>query len=774
MSEPPIRVRGAREHNLRGVDLDLPRGALIVLEGVSGSGKSSFAFDTVHAEATRRWVTALAAQGATRRLALRRPAVDRIDALPATLGLPQRDAAPSRRTTVASTIDASTPLRVLFARAGTAHCVTCGAAIQPRTHDAIVAQLLGLPEGTKLSLEAPHPVRSGPVRDVLDEIGRAGFTRVRVDGVVQRIEEVRGAKDPSSLRVVVDRVVVGPGKQERVSDAVRTTARAGNGALVAEHDHGAIYLVDRPWCVTCQRALPPLDPDALSPRGAGACPTCRGAGLAHEDDDTPCTACAGSGLGPDARAVRFAGRTLPEWSSLQIVDLRRTVDDWPSGPIIDELRNDLARRLDRVCALGLGWLRLSDRAVRLSTSELQRLRLVRLCNSDLSGVLFVLDEPAAGLTHQEAERVVGLMRELRDHGNTVLVVEHHPVVIAAADQVVTFGPGAGPEGGRIVSIGPPGPLTPRRFSLRPPPPSVGAVHIRGLASANLKGVDLTLPLGRLTAITGPGGAGKTATLEALEVLAEGGHVRCTDATGFSAVTRLADVGRSRRAQASRSLPATFIGVWDVLRDLLAATREGQVRGIEPGALSLARAGARCEACHGLGEKRIDLEVLPDVWVPCDVCGGRRFQQDALALRYKGLAPDELLDLSASEALVRLAGHPKLEGPLRAMVDVGLGYLPLGQPGHTWSGGELQRLRVARELSRASSRGGAGTLYCLDDPTVGLHPTDVAGLLDLLRRLTDEGATVWLATGDPALAEAADHTITLGPGGPDGGTLIHAG
>ena len=761
-----IEVRGAREHNLQAVDVTLPRHALTVLCGVSGSGKSSLAFDTLHAEGQRRYLESLALD---RGLTLQQPpAVDRVGGLPPTIALSQRAAAPGRRTTVASILDVDITLRVLFARAGIQHCPRCDRAIVPRTHDEIVRGVLERPEGSRVTLEAPVP---DPQAGVLEEIERAGFSRLRLGGELVRLEEVAPHRfeQAHDVRIVVDRIKTDPAKRDRLADSVRLAARAGQGVLVVRVGDTEEVFVDRPVCWHDQLRLPDLEPGLLSPStSAGACPRCQGVG---EVDDAACSTCAGSGLSEAARAVRWRGRGIAEVRQQPLEALLHDLEAIEATEVEQVLLTDLRPRLARATPLGLQRLPLARRGDRLSSSELQRLRLARQVGGSLSGVLYVLDEPAAGLDGPLVEAVVQVLRDLVTRGNTVLAVEHHLAVIRSADHVVEFGPGSGAEGGRIVFEGTPEALAEAptttgrwlsgraRLTGRPAPPTEARAVVQGSWRHGQSAAKVTLPRGQLVAILGPSASGKTALLATLERALQEDLPTGVEVAGLQGLQRanLVERGAGRTA---RSNPATYVGLWDVMRELLAATREARIRGFTASTFSLNSKGGRCDACKGSGQSRLSLGPLPDLVQVCPVCRGRRFEDDVLNVRWKGLDPSELLALSGRDAQVALAGHPHLDRMLRALVRVGLGYVPLGQPTATLSGGEAMRLSLARELARAAKRGAADTAYLLDDPTTGLHPEDVAHLLELLRQLVDEGATVWMAVNDPALAEVADAVVHL--------------
>ncbi len=744
---PTLQIRGARQHNLRDVDLDLPTESLVVFCGVSGSGKSSLAFDTLHAEGQRRYLEALARdRGLPGALP---PKVDRIVGLPPTIALSQRDGGRPGRSTVGTVAHVAPVLRVLFARAGTQHCPVCGRPVRPRTHDEIVAAILELPTDTRVTIEAP--VSGGTDPAVVAEVQRAGFSRLRIDDRVVRLDEL----DPSALegaeivRVVVDRIKVHPDRRSRLADSVRLAAQAGGGIVIATHDDQTEAFVDTPRCVHDGTVLPALEPANLAPFGGlGSCPTCQGAG-------GDCPDCGGDRLAPAARAVRWRGLTLPELG-------RRPLDrlELPDGDSEIERTTlaDVRRRVEQLVALDLGHLALDRSVTQLSGSEWQRLRLARQTANGLSGVLFVLDEPAAGLSREHVPAVVALLRSLVAAGNGVVAVEHHEAVIRAADRVVEFGPGAGLGGGSVVFDGVVDELlqadtpTGRFLSGR------DRLEVRDVATAESQvrvprgwrrdggGPALELPRQRVVAITGPAGSGKSTLLERLaaSVASDAPELALVGAEDLNR-TWVVSEGAGR---VSRSNPATFLGVWDRVRELLAATREAKIRGFTPSTFSLNTRGGRCAACKGTGERRVDMGPLPDVVEPCPVCGGRRFEADVLEVRWKGHDPSQLLALAADQAYPLLSGHPGVEGLLRAMVRVGLGYVPLGQSTRTLSGGEAMRLALAKELGRAWQRGAGDTVLLVDEPSRGLHPADFAALVELFRELTDQGATVWFSAADP--------------------------
>lgn len=701
-----VQIRGARDNNLDDLSLSFATGQLIAFCGPSGSGKSSLAFDTLHREGQRRYLEALLQRTGT----LRRPDVEGIDGLPPTIGLDQRERAAAGSTTVAGICELEVGLAVLFGRTGTAHCPGCGRAIEPMSHDRIVERLLRLPEGTRLTLEAP--VRPGP--GVLDEIQRAGFSRVRLEGEVLRLEAVGDVSAEQDLRIVVDRIKTAPGKRSRLHDGVRLTSRAGRGVVVAAHAGAEETFVDRPLC-TLHGELPHNEPGRFR---------------LFADQ-------ARWGLDPAAQEVTVGGTRLPAILEGTVADLGAMLEGWPRDERSEGVLDDLAHRVEVLERLGLGHLVLGSPAGRASRGEQVRLRLARQVSSRVSGVLYVLDEPASGLDDQAAAAVVAVLEELVAQGNTVLAVDHHPTLLRAATTVVEFGPGAGPDGGRIVYQGPPADLpdTPTgrvlRGELVTPRWPGGTTGTRSLGGTLVDSPGVTV-------LAGPSGAGKSRLLERIR------------AAGVDVFEKVVSAEAASIARSRRSSPATYLGIWNVLRDLLAQTREAKVQGLSSSTFSLNTKGGRCETCAGEGEIRTVLDPLPDVWTRCPVCRGRRFQADVLQVRWKGHAPDELLALPVVEAHPLLAGNPKLERGLRALRDTGLGHIQLGRRADTLSGGEVRRMKLARELARA--RGPA--LVLADDPSLGLHPIDTVALMAAFHRLAEEGSTVVLASSDPYVIQAA--------------------
>jgi len=729
-----IRVHGAREHNLKGLDVDVPTGQLVVACGVSGSGKTSFAFDTLHAEGQRRYLQAL---GLSAQLQLQPPDVDRIDGLPPTLALGQHARAPGPLQTAGTLSGLADSLRLLFGRAGTQHCPRCDRTVEPSSPEAITARVFEGPPDARVLIEAP--VRGG--LDVLGELEAAGFSRVRYGGEVQRIEDLHGATDDGGpLRVVVDRIKLRAERRDRLTESVRLAGRVGHGLVVVWVDGEEQRYVDRPYCPHDDLELPILEPRLLSPRSmAGRCPACEGVG---------CEVCGASGLSAPARSVRWRGREVGHWRQLPFAELGPALEVAEPTDVEAAVLEDLQRRLEGLTALGLGALHDSSPAQRVSSGALQRLRLARTVASRLGGVLYVLDEPTAGLDPEASAAVAEVLRGLVAQGSSVLAVEHDLTLVSAADHVLEFGPGAGQAGGELVFAGSPDALraadttTGRWLAGREQLPEPRGRGGEGVVVVG----EVEVGVGQLTALVGPSGSGKSRKLAALEAAVKEGQ------TPFEvAVVANRTAGRSRR-----SMPATYVGFWDTMRSLLAQTREAQVRGLSATAFSLHAKGGRCEGCKGLGVEVVRLDALPDVQIPCRVCEGRRFASDVLGVRWKGLSAAELLRADARTLRPLLAGHPKLERALGALVRVGLGHVPLGLSTDALSGGEARRLALARELTRPLE----GRVFLLDDPTVGLHPEDARALVRVFQEIVDGGATVVMATHDRRVAAVADRVVEI--------------
>ncbi len=926
MKPRDIQIRGAREHNLQGIDLCIPRERLVVVTGPSGSGKSSLARDTLYAEGHRRYVECLSAEARQYLQQIRKPAVDSIEGLPPAVYIDQRPSSRNPRSTVGTATEVLDLFRLLFAKAGVPHCCGCGKPIQARSLEQMADRLLDLPDGTRVLVLAP--VRGGErggFKRTLKELERQGFLRVRMDGRIREIGDltVSGGRRETGLDVVVDRLVLKPGVRSRLNDSIETAARLSQGLVTAwidpeSGDSREWTFSERAVCSACGLDFPELSPRLFSFNSPqGACPGCGGLGKLKQVDagsvvpdegfsladgavhpwrkrgnehtrqvldslarhlgfsvgtpfgklpepvrekilhgcgeeevpfrfqggsgskeilrpyegvvpnlerryretnsdrvrheiaqymtDQPCPACGGARLRREALAVRIGETNIGDLAALSIRDLQGWFDrlELPSfqQEVLEQVLTRARQSLAFLGRLGLDYLCLDREMISLSGGESQRIQLATHIGSGLVGVLYLLDEPTLGLHPHDTGRLLALLQELRDRGNTVLVVEHDEQIIRAADRVVDMGPGAGVEGGRVVFNGPPdelesapGSVTGRFLSgersIPVPGSRVGGkqafLKVKGARVHNLHGVDARIPVGRLTCVTGVSGSGKSSLiLDALyPVLMRRlngslprGKGRGTDAgwpnlAGVEFFDRVVPVDQAPLSRSPRSNPATYTGVFSLLRDLFAQLPESRRRGYGPARFSFNVKGGRCEVCAGEGLRKVEMHFLPDVFVTCDLCRGSRYNRETLEVRYRGMSIADVLEMTTAEARAFFGPVPQIERKLRILEEVGLGYLRLGQPANTLSGGEAQRVKLARELARwATGR----TLYILDEPTTGLHFVDIEKLLLVLQRLTEAGNTVVVIEHNLEVIKTADWVIDLGPGaGEQGGRLVAEG
>jgi excinuclease ABC subunit A len=850
-----IRMRGVRTHNLRSIDVDLPRDKLVVITGVSGSGKSSLAFDTLFAEGQRRFLDSLSAS--TRQVLdqIERPDFDEIDGLPPTLSLEQRAGQAHRRSTLATTTEIYDFLRLWYAKAGTPHCPQCGRAVTPQSAAAIVDTILSREIGRKVLILAPLVRgRKGTHRELFERICREGFVRARVDG------EVIDAATPPELRkskvhdidVVVDRIVIKEGLRSRLSESVELALKLGDGTCLFSEQTDAGNWEDHLYssrfaCPLCELSFPAIEPRSFSFNSPyGACPACQGLGVLGQNDKQPvvpfqvCPDCSGARIGPAARAVTAAGIAIHQLTALPVLAAREFVEAVlrsdstgsrspagfsPAGRLVTErILPDVLSRLRFLEQVGLGYLTLDRSTHSLSGGEYQRARLTGCLGAGLIGVCYILDEPTVGLHPRDTQRLLRTLLNLRDQGNSVLVVEHDIDVMEAAEYLVDLGPGAGTDGGRIVACGTPQQvaenpssvtgeflrpymkLTSARATLETRHTAVSkhravipaeGLRVSGAKLHNLRNVSVEIPLKALVAVTGVSGSGKTSLiLETLIPLLRESLRRRTFVTpadrnrsaaasipkeestglppgellGAEAVERLVLVDQSPLGRSGRSNPATASGMWDEIRRLFARTKEARVRGFRAARFSFNAAGGRCNECLGRGTRRLAMHFLPDLELICPVCRGARFNRETLQVRFRGLSVAETLELRIAEAAEVFQNFASLANRLQTFVDVGLGYLQLGQSAPTLSGGEAQRIRLATELSRP---GQGRTLYVLDEPTTGLHPADVARLLLVLQHLVNQGHSVVVIEHNLDVIAAADWVIDLGPEGGAGGGLLVA-
>lgn len=816
-----IQVRGARTHNLKNVDLDLPRDRLVVLTGVSGSGKSSLAFDTIESEGRRLFLSTLTNRTRHRLRGRGGAVVERIEGLPPTVAIDQRRGLSSPRATVATLAEIHEYLRVLYARLGEPSCPQCGRPITPSTHEALVERVLGLGEGRKVMVLAP--LRQGTMEmrpdQALDSIRRAGLLRARVDGRIVELSEAQGlAQTHSTIDAVVDRLVVREGTRARAAESLGLAAKLGEGFVTLACQEGDSWrdehLALATTCPECRVTLPPLEPNLLnfnSPQGC--CPSCQGLGIqrannstrdSSPDDQAPCPDCAGTRLHRAARAIRINGRSIDSVCALDARTALSLIESWPFEGVRDQIASPLIRgirsRLSAMDRLGLNYLTL-DRAVdTLSGGELQRVRLSARLGTGLSGVAYVLDEPTAGLHPRDTARLLECLADLRERGNSVLVVEHDEQVMRAAQWLVDLGPGAGVLGGEVVAAGMARDLMECERSVtgaflrgdlavsKPPEPSAtpgaqGWIEIHEVSERNLKAVTCRFPLGCMTAVVGVSGSGKsTLVVEALtrELKAHfqgesAEHLGWPGAVGTNPPPeRLVLVDQRPLGRHNRAVVATAAGILGEIRILFAKTKTARIRGFGVRHFSYNAVEGRCPGCLGRGliQQPHQRDWLTREAMVCAKCRGARYADASLQIRFKGKSIADVLKLSIDEAVEFFSEMPVLRGRLNTMRAAGLGYLALGQGTISLSGGEAQRLKLAAELLLDEPR---RSVFILDEPTTGLHPADIRKLIELALGLTRQGHTVIVIEHDLTLIGASDWVIELGPeGGEAGGHLVYQG
>ena len=860
MTTNSIRIRGAREHNLKSIDLDIPRDRLIVITGVSGSGKSSLAFDTVYAEGQRRYVESLSAYARQFLEQMDKPDVDLIEGLSPAISIEQKTTSKNPRSTVATVTEIYDYLRLLYARVGRPFCYRCGKPIASQTVSQIVDQVLALPAGTKIQVLAPIVRgRKGEYRQIFVQMRKEGFVRVRVNGVLhdldQPIELDKNKKH--TIEVVVDRLVVSDTLGRRLADSLETALKLAEGIVtINQAERGQdLTFSERMACIECGVSYPEISPRIFSFNNPhGACPACDGLGTkvdlraasldpslrelgeeffgaslgaldrryketqssrVREEIESyverlasvqPCPECDGARLRKESLAIRVGGLNIAELTRKSIKDAvaffaglggngdATTLTD-KEREIARRILKEIRERLGFLMNVGLDYLALDRTAATLAGGEGQRIRLATQIGSSLMGVLYILDEPSIGLHQRDNVRLLSTLKRLRDLGNTVLVVEHDEETIRAADYVIDLGPGAGVAGGRVVAAGPPEAIMADRtsltgrylsgeFSIPVPkqrrPPTGQQLTIVGARDHNLKNIEVEIPLGLFTCVTGVSGSGKSTLVtdilrKALDAALYGGKQRPgahDKILGMELIDKVIDIDQSPIGRTPRSNPATYTGVFSFIRELYALTPEARMRGYQPGRFSFNVKGGRCEACQGDGLIQIEMHFLPDVYVTCEVCKGKRYNRETLEITYKGKSIADILAMTVDEALRFFENVPRIREKLQTLYDVGLGYIKLGQSATTLSGGEAQRVKLSRELSRRAT---GRTLYILDEPTTGLHFADIQQLLDVLHRLRDTGNTVLVIEHNLDVIKTADHIIDLGPeGGDAGGDVVAVG
>ncbi len=923
MSKQQLIVRGARQHNLKNIDLEIPRDRLVVITGLSGSGKSSLAFDTIYAEGQRRYVESLSAYARQFLGQMDKPDVDYIEGLSPAIAIDQKSGSRNPRSTVGTVTEIYDYLRLLFARIGKPHCPKCGKPITQQTAQQIVDQVMALGEGTKIQVISPViRGKKGEHRRVIEDIRKEGFVRVRVNGEVRSVDEDIPLERYKihTIEIVVDRLVIRPGVANRLADSIELAMRRGDGVAIINVAGGEsgedLVFSEKFACPDCGVSFEELAPRMFSFNSPyGACPECAGLGTKEEIDPElvldlgrsiveggivpwerswqgtrsdyyarkvmavcerfgmdpsgpigrlteehrrillhgagrerfryqyhnfagdlvwheshyegvvpylehryreaqsdsareeieqfvtarPCPACRGARLKPESLAVKVGGKSMMEVTAMSCADARRFFEQLSlterEVTIARQILKEIRERLGFLVNVGLDYLTLDRAAGTLAGGEAQRIRLATQIGSSLVGVLYILDEPSIGLHQRDNQRLIGTLKRLRDLGNTVLVVEHDEETIRAADHIIDIGPGAGAEGGYVVASGTIDDIVACERSVtgqylagkrkvhvpsRRRSPNGKCLRVKGAREHNLKNIDVEIPLGVFVCVTGVSGSGKSTLINEIvhrklahelnrAAIKAGAH----DAVlGIEHLDRVIDVDQSPIGRTPRSNPATYTGTFDLIRDTFALTPEAKVRGYGPGRFSFNVKGGRCEACKGDGIIKIEMHFLPDVYVPCEVCRGKRYNRETLEVKYKGKTIADVLDMRVDEALEFFTNLPRIRRKLETLNDVGLGYIKLGQPATTLSGGEAQRVKLATELSRRSN---GRTLYILDEPTTGLHFADIEKLLGVLGRLVDAGDTVLVIEHNLDVIKTADYIIDLGPeGGERGGTVVACG
>ena len=915
-----IIVKGARANNLKNIDVTIPRDKLVVMTGVSGSGKSSLAFDTIYAEGQRRYVESLSSYARMFLGQMDKPDVDYIEGLSPAISIDQKTTSKNPRSTVGTVTEIYDYLRLLWARAGTPHCPNCGKEIRQQTIDQIIDQVLALPEGTRIQVMAPViRGKKGEHAKVFEDAKRSGYVRARVDGSLYELdEEIKLEKNKKhSIEIIVDRLIIRPDIRQRLTDSVETAAKLSGGLVIVNllREEKDLSFSQNYACEDCGISMEELTPRMFSFNNPfGACPTCtglgnqlkadpalmiqdggksildgaiqasgwnniRGDGISrmyfdalskkykfsltepwnslsdeakniilygtkgetlelHYDQprgkgvlkqafegicnnierryketqsdasrkeleelmsECPCPDCQGRRLRKESLAVTVGEKNIYEFTTLSVEDALTWMDGLALTEqqmlIADRILKEIRSRLGFLKSVGLGYLTLARSAGTLSGGESQRIRLATQIGSSLMGVLYILDEPSIGLHQRDNDKLLATLKNLRDLGNSLIVVEHDEDTMRSADYLIDIGPGAGVHGGQVVAAGTPAEVMANPDSLTGQylsgkkkievpavrrPGNGKVLKVIGAAENNLRHIDVEFPLGTFTVVTGVSGSGKSSLVNEVLFKRLGAELmrmkvrpgKCDRIEGIEQLDKVVNIDQSPIGRTPRSNPATYTGLFNDIRDLFASTQEAKSRGYGQGRFSFNVRGGRCEACSGDGLLKIEMHFLPDIFVPCEVCKGRRYNRETLEVRYKGKNIADVLDMTVDEALDFFSALPKLKKRLQTLQDVGLGYVKLGQPSTELSGGEAQRVKLATELSKQAT---GKTIYILDEPTTGLHSDDVRKLLEVLQRLVDAGNTVVVIEHNLDVIKCADHLIDLGPeGGDGGGTIVVTG
>jgi excinuclease ABC subunit A len=806
-----IRIKRAAQHNLKNIDVSLPRNRLIVVTGPSGSGKSSLAFDTIFAEGQRRYIECLSTYARQFIEQMEKPEVESVEGISPAISIDQKTISTNPRSTVGTITEVYDLFRLLYARVGTPHCPNCGRAVSSQTPEQILKKITEIFAGEKLRVLAPLiKGRRGEYVRLFERLRKKGFLRVRVNGGLHGLEDeiLLEKTRKHTIEVLVDTLKVGPESERRLQDAVIKALEVSNGEVLAVNDSGRERFFSLSLlCPYCEVSLPELEPRNFSFNSPyGACSACHG--LGHETTldergeveltDDVCPQCQGARLKKESLSVKVGGMNIHEVGELAIKDLLRVVGMFEFPPaeriIASKILKEIGARLDIMEDLGMSYLQLNRTTASLSGGEAQRVRLAAQVGSRLRGVLYVLDEPTIGLHQRDNGRLISLLKNLRDDGNSIVVVEHDEQTIRAADFILDLGPGAGEAGGHKVAEGPlsailqsPDSLTAKylRGERKVPIPKArrapsGWLTVRRATEHNLKGMDVRLPLSVMTAVTGVSGSGKSTLV--YDILFKGLTNRIYNAKhrvgshaameGVEQIDKVVAVDQKPIGRTPRSNPATYTGLFTALRELFSRTSEARMRGYSASRFSFNVSGGRCEECEGAGVKKIEMHFLPDVFVTCDRCEGKRYNKETLAVMYKGRTIADYLAMTVDDAYELLKAHPQLKRKLATLRRVGLGYIRLGQQAPTLSGGEAQRIKLTKELGRRNT---GRTLYLLDEPTTGLHFDDVRKLLEVLSELVSLGSSVIIIEHNLEVIKYCDYIIDLGPeGGEDGGRIVAQG
>lgn len=826
-----ITIKGARQHNLKNLSLSIPRETLTVITGLSGSGKSSLAFDTIYAEGQRRYVESLSTYARQFLDSLDKPEVESIDGLSPTISIQQKTTSHNPRSTVGTVTEVHDYMRLLFSRVAKPYCYQCGNPISTQTAQQIVDRILDLQDGTRLNVLAPIVRgRKGEYQKELLAMRQKGFSRVRIDGEILDLSQdiALDRQRKHDIDVYVDRLIIrkAPAGNKgfdplrgRLQESVETALKLSEGLVKVEQPdaNSEVLYSEKFACIDCGVSYPAPEPRTFSYNSPmGACPECNGLGYFHDDEDreedadedsenetaaidvwTPCSTCRGTRLRKESLFFKIFDRNIAELSAISIDRLgdffERTPFDKRELAICDRILKEIRARLAFLRHVGVGYISLDRSAQTLSGGESQRIRLATQIGSSLVGVIYVLDEPSIGLHQRDNDKLLETLEKLRDMGNTVLVVEHDKDTIERADHVVDLGPFAGTHGGALVAQGTvdeirghPTSLTGKYLSgslaiqvptTRRPVNPLSAIRLRGVEQNNLRSVDATFPLGVFTCVTGVSGSGKSTlvidTLYALLMNQLHGTpippLKYRAIEGTDLIDKVIDIDQSPIGRTPRSNPATYTGTFGMIRDLFAQLPESRMRGFKPGRFSFNVKGGRCEKCQGGGLVRVEMHFLSDIYVTCDECNGRRYNEETLAIKFKGLSIADVLAMTIEDAATFFENVPSLSQKLRTLGEVGLGYITLGQSATTLSGGEAQRMKLARELSRRAT---GKTLYILDEPSTGLHFDDIKKLILVLQRLVDQGNSVVVIEHNLEIIKTADYIIDLGPeGGENGGQIV---